>query len=65
MADEVATGVITRLETASAYDAVHLASALLWQEKLNMPVTLATFDRELWLAGQKSGMEVWPTELVF
>ena len=55
---------LARKYTLRGYDAVHLASALLWQEKLNMPVTLATFDRELWLAGQKSGMKVWPTELV-
>jgi hypothetical protein len=29
------------------YDAVHLAAALLWQEGLEEPVTLATFDRQL------------------
>ena len=41
------------------YDAVHLASALYWQESLREPVTLATFDRELWRAGQAAGVEVW------
>ena len=45
------------------YDAAHLAAALLWQETLEMPVTLATYDRELWLAGQKAGLTVWPTGL--
>jgi len=55
---------LARRYALRGYDAVHLASALLWQEKLNLPVTLATFDRELWLAGQKSGMEVWPTRLL-
>lgn len=30
------------------YDAVHLASALTWQEGMDEPVTLATFDRRLW-----------------
>jgi predicted nucleic acid-binding protein len=45
------------------YDATHLAAALLWQETLEMPVTLATYDRELWLAGQKAGLTVWPTGL--
>jgi len=30
-----------------AYDAVHLACALIWQETLGMPVTLASFDRPL------------------
>ena len=47
------------------YDATHLAAALLWQETLEMPVTLATYDRELWLAGQKAGLAVWPAGLVF
>jgi len=42
------------------YDATHLAAALLWQETLEMPVTLATYDRELGLAGQKAGLTVWP-----
>lgn len=46
------------------YDAAHLAAALLWQETLEMPVTLATYDRELWLAGQKAGLTVWPAGLV-
>ncbi|RRR72657.1 MAG: PIN domain-containing protein [Candidatus Viridilinea halotolerans] len=43
-----------------AYDATHLATALFWQETLETPVILATYDRELWLAGQKVGMAVWP-----
>jgi uncharacterized protein len=46
-----------------AYDATHLAAALLWQETLETPVTLATYDRELWLAGQKAGLSVWPENL--
>lgn len=46
-----------------AYDATHLAAALLWQETLETPVILATYDRELWLAGQKVGMAVWPENL--
>ena len=45
-------------------DATHLATALLWQDTLEMPVTLATYDRGLWLAGQKAGMAVWPQGLV-
>jgi predicted nucleic acid-binding protein len=45
------------------YDAVHLASALLWHEALSEPVTLATFDRELWVAGQVVGLTVWPETL--
>jgi predicted nucleic acid-binding protein len=115
--DEIATGVITRVETASAiarlvrsqaitaeegkqvwdefcedweiitrlhvtpqgieraaslarryglcgYDALHLASALLWQERLTLPVLLATFDRPLWLAGREAGIQVWPKDLL-
>lgn len=46
-----------------AYDAVHQASALLWQEMIETPVTLATFDRELWMAGKHSGLQVWPEDL--
>jgi predicted nucleic acid-binding protein len=46
------------------YDSLHLAAALLWQETLGAQVTLATFDRELWLAGQKAGILSWPERLV-
>ena len=45
------------------YDATHFAAALTWQEIIEMPVTLGTFDRELWLAAKKAGMAVWPDEL--
>jgi len=60
---EKAAGLARRY-ALRGYDAVHLASALLGQERLHLPVTLAAFDRDLWLAGRKSGMEVWPTGLV-
>ncbi len=42
------------------YDAVHLACALAWSELLGAPVKIATFDKELHEAAQKSGMEVFP-----
>jgi len=42
------------------YDAVHLAAALIWQEMLMLPVTLATYDRELASAGIKSSLKVLP-----
>ena len=45
------------------YDATHFAAALSWQDILEMPVTLVTFDRELWLAAKKVDMAVWPDEL--
>jgi uncharacterized protein len=45
------------------YDAVHLASAIVWQEALGEPVTLATFDHNLWQATVKIEMMVWPEVL--
>jgi predicted nucleic acid-binding protein len=46
------------------YEAVHLAAALLWQDGIEAPVTLATFDRQLWQAGRQSGLAVFPAALV-
>lgn len=46
------------------YDAMHFAAALLWQETLEMPITLATYDRELWLAAKKATVAVWPEQLL-
>lgn len=45
------------------YDAVQLASALTWQESVGAEVTLATFDRQLWDAGKKAGVRIWPEAL--
>jgi len=42
------------------YDAVHLAATLTWQENLNFPVTLATFDKELADAARQSGLGILP-----
>ncbi len=42
------------------YDAVHLASAVLWREALGEPVTLATYDRQLWDAAGQVGLAVLP-----
>lgn len=42
------------------YDAVHLASALIWHERIGHPLVLATFDRQLWEATQEAGLAVWP-----
>jgi predicted nucleic acid-binding protein len=44
-------------------DAIHLASALYWQESLREPVTLATFDTGLWRVGGTAGLDVWPPSL--
>jgi predicted nucleic acid-binding protein len=45
-----------------AYDAVHLAAALVWREILGEPVTVATYDRELWRGVQAAGLVPWPAE---
>jgi predicted nucleic acid-binding protein len=42
------------------FDAVHLASALMWAEALAEPVTFATFDRPLWHAAEAEGLHAWP-----
>jgi len=44
------------------YDAVHLATAMHWQTLLDVPITFVTFDRQLWEAGKKAGLVVWPDE---
>jgi predicted nucleic acid-binding protein len=44
------------------YDAVHLAAARFWQEAIGEPITLATYDQQLWQAGQRVGMHVWPKD---
>jgi predicted nucleic acid-binding protein len=45
------------------YDAVHLASTLIWQESMGEAVTLATFDRQLWEAAEQRGMQTFPEYL--
>jgi uncharacterized protein len=40
------------------YDATHLACALIWQETLGIPVTLASFDNQLIVAARGVQM-VW------
>ncbi len=44
------------------YDAVHLATALFWQETLGEPLTLITYDRQLWEAARKSKLKVFPVQ---
>ncbi|MBU0511585.1 MAG: type II toxin-antitoxin system VapC family toxin [Chloroflexi bacterium] len=45
------------------YDAVHLAAALVWQEGMGEPITLGTFDRQLWGAAKQSVLTIWPENL--
>jgi predicted nucleic acid-binding protein len=41
-------------------DAIHLACALTWSELLGVSVTMASFDRELLDAAQKTGLKTLP-----
>ncbi|MBP7621051.1 MAG: type II toxin-antitoxin system VapC family toxin [Gemmatimonadales bacterium] len=45
------------------YDAVQLASALMWQESIGTDVVVGTFDRQLWTATRQLGMKAWPEDL--
>lgn len=66
---EVGEAVVARAAAVAwqqglrGYDAVHLASALQWQEAIGDPVTVATYDRELWRGAQNSGLTPWPTDM--
>ncbi|MFZ5539181.1 MAG: type II toxin-antitoxin system VapC family toxin [Pseudomonadota bacterium] len=66
---EVSEAVVARAAALAwrqglrGYDAVHLASALHWQEALGDLVTVATYDRELWRGARASGLVPWPSEL--
>jgi len=45
------------------YDAVHLASALFWQDMLGAAITVASYDRQLWEAVKANGLIAWPDSL--
>ena len=45
------------------YDAVHLAAAHFWQEMIGDPVTVATYDKQLWGAATEAGLIAWPVSL--
>jgi predicted nucleic acid-binding protein len=45
------------------YDAVHLASALTWQESVGGELVLASFDQQLWEAAKRRGLQTWPDQL--
>ena len=51
---------LTRRRGLRGYDAVHLASAMGWMGAMGAPVTLATFDRQLWDATVAEGVAVLP-----
>ncbi len=66
---QVTEVVIARAEALAwdhglrGYDAVHLASACVWQDTLGERVTLATFDKHLWTAAGTVGLEAYPADL--
>lgn len=45
------------------YDAIHLATASVWQDLMGKSVTFATFDRHLWAAAQQAGLAAYPDDL--
>ena len=45
------------------YDAVHLASALLWKEGMGQDVMVATFDQQLWEAATQRDLVPFPDDL--
>ena len=53
-------GILACEHGLRGYDAIHLATALLWKETLGLPVTLATYDRQLWEIGRLVKLEVLP-----
>ena len=46
------------------YDAVHLASALAYQDLTGAAVVLMTFDRQFSEAARDAGLAVWPDESI-
>lgn len=58
MADELAWN-----HQLGGFDAIHLASALYWQNSLDTVVTFVTFDKPLWQKTQEVSLAVWPEAL--
>jgi len=62
----VTEALVSRAETLAweyglrGYDAIQLASAVLFQESLGTAVRLATYDKQLWDAARRAGFEPWP-----
>ena len=58
--------LVARAETLAwdyalrGYDAVQLASAVMFQESVGTTIRLATFDKQLWDAARRAGLEPWP-----
>jgi predicted nucleic acid-binding protein len=54
---------LTNTSNLRAYDAVHLATALIWQETTLRPIYMVTYDRELWQASRAEGLQVLPEKV--
>lgn len=67
MTEEVVTlaGDLAWEHGLRGYDAVHLASAVIWQRVLAEPVTFATFDRNLWFAAEATRLTPFPSDLTY
>jgi uncharacterized protein len=65
----VSEALVSRAETLAwdhglrGYDAVQLAAALTWQDSIGQDVVFATFDRQLWEAAPRAGVQAWPEKL--
>lgn len=65
----VTEALVSRAETLAwdyalrGYDAVQLASALMFREAVGAKIILATFDRQLWEAASRAGVRSWPHTL--
>ena len=46
------------------FDAVHLATALVWQDLIGHQITFATFDKQLWRAAAKTNLSPFPVDIV-
>jgi uncharacterized protein len=51
---------VARTFRLRGYDAVHLAAALEWHERIEKPITVATFDQDLWRAAGEAGLDRFP-----
>ena len=62
----VSAGIVERATALAwrhglrAYDSVHLASALTWQDAAGEEAVFACFDKNLLQAAQREGLHVWP-----
>ena len=45
------------------YDAIHLAAALEWHERIGEVIAVATFDQDLWRAAGEAGLDRFPVSL--